>query len=645
MAISYRPEIDGMRAVAVLSVIVYHLRMPSPENYILPGGFLGVDVFFVLSGFLITSIVAKEIATTGKFDVSDFYLRRARRIIPPLFLVIFATIPAAYALLLPSEMETFASSLWAAVGFYSNIFWYFELGEYGSQSGLLQPFLHTWSLAIEEQFYLVWPFFLLLLMRFLRTRILLVTSLIFVVSLVVAQMTTDWKADVSFFSTASRGWELLAGALLALSSKDLRPLAECRALLRYLPTIGLALVIFSMLFVSLGSGYHPGLATIPTVLGTCAMIAFANPRDPTTKLLAAVPLVFVGKLSYSLYLWHFPIFAFGRLAFAEPADWIDWSAWTALTFALSYIGYRLVEKPLRFALPTRPFLALLAGATVLVLSLPVALKNIDMDQAPMAQRLGPIYGGNDFDNERLRDESWAVLDAVPGGRTGASKPHDPSPNEVKNLWFSPDARLRVLFVGNSHSKDIFNAFHLNQSRFPGMEFARFGMTVDFKPKQVELLVNSPNFKAADVIALAPYWRGKTDLYDTVISRLKAEGKQIVLLNNTAVFTSPSHVPFADFVIRGSGALPETEKVNGAAWGQLDPSEAHIRRKIEALAERHDVPIYSRFDLVCEAQAKRCAILSDDGRKTLYDYGHWTVHGARFFGGRASDADWFGEFRD
>ena len=157
MSLTYRPEIDGLRSLAVLSVIVYHLKIVIGNGYLLPGGFLGVDLFFVLSGYLITKILLIELGETGRLDMGQFYLRRARRILPPLLLVIFVSIPAAWAILLPTELLRFSESLMASLFFLSNFFWFFTSSEYGAQSGLLQPFLHTWSLAIEEQFYMSHP--------------------------------------------------------------------------------------------------------------------------------------------------------------------------------------------------------------------------------------------------------------------------------------------------------------------------------------------------------------------------------------------------------------------------------------------------------------------------------------------------------
>lgn len=157
MSISYRPEIDGLRTVAVCAVLLYHLKIPVLGGYVLPGGFLGVDVFFVISGFLITSLIRKEWTETGGFSIANFYERRARRLLPALFSVIFASLAAATLILLPSAMIDFLNSIAASIFFVSNMYWYFAQQAYGATDGLYQPFLHTWSLAVEEQFYLLFP--------------------------------------------------------------------------------------------------------------------------------------------------------------------------------------------------------------------------------------------------------------------------------------------------------------------------------------------------------------------------------------------------------------------------------------------------------------------------------------------------------
>lgn len=314
---SYRPEIDGMRAIAVVAVIVYHLKIDWGGGALLSGGFLGVDLFFVLSGFLISGLLFDEFRGNGRIDLGRFYWRRARRILPPLLLVMLASLPAAWALLLPSELERFSLSLAAALAFVSNVFWFFELSEYGAQSGLLQPFLHTWSLAIEEQFYLIFPPLLILLLPRLSSRSLLgVLAALTVAALGVAAYTTAVYPAFSFYTPTSRAWEMLAGALLAALTHQ--GVARCQGgLYRLVPGLALAVLVWAFLTRDLVELQHPGYDTLPVILATCGLICCADPRELVTRVLSSTPMVWVGKLSYSLYLWHFPVFAFGRVLAVE----------------------------------------------------------------------------------------------------------------------------------------------------------------------------------------------------------------------------------------------------------------------------------------------------------------------------------------
>ena len=165
MKINYRPEIDGLRTIAVISVVIYHLQIFFGSSQFLRGGFLGVDIFFVISGFLITSIIIGEINQTGSFSFSNFYERRLRRLLPALLIVIIATLPVAWYILLPEQLVDFSKSVISSLAFGSNFYWHFSLQEYGAESALRQPFLHTWSLAVEEQFYLIYPVFLLFIYK------------------------------------------------------------------------------------------------------------------------------------------------------------------------------------------------------------------------------------------------------------------------------------------------------------------------------------------------------------------------------------------------------------------------------------------------------------------------------------------------
>jgi len=311
---------------------------------LLGGGFVGVDIFFVISGFLITSIIMQEHLKTGSFSIASFYERRFRRLIPVLFVVILTSMPFAWNLLLPSQLMDFSKSIISSLAFASNFYWNHTLQEYGAESALLKPFLHTWSLAVEEQYYIVYPVLLLALYRWFKAYTFMILTAILLLSLQFAETMTPHNPSFSFYMLPSRFWELLCGGLIT-NMLYFYPLITTSTIMnRTMPIAGLSLIAWSMIFMDLNS--HPGFITLVPVIGTSLIILFANENDIVTKLLSARPLVGIGLISYSLYLWHYPIFAFGRYLDSQPGL-EDKALWILLTLILSLISYYLIEKPFR----------------------------------------------------------------------------------------------------------------------------------------------------------------------------------------------------------------------------------------------------------------------------------------------------------
>nr|WP_245216584.1 acyltransferase family protein [Sagittula salina] len=648
--ISYRPEIDGLRTIAVVPVILYHLKIPIAGGTLLPGGFLGVDVFFVISGFLITQILLAERERTGRFSLWRFYQRRARRILPALLMVMLASAVAAWAIMQPDELRRFSESAVAALAFVSNIFWYFRLGEYGAQSGLMQPMLHTWSLAIEEQFYLVFP--LLLMALPVRQPRLVAGVLIglLLASLILAQATTLWNHDLSFFSPVSRAWELLAGALLAVAARRLpgRALPAWGGLGRLLPALALAVLLASMALVHLPEVDHPGLVSLPTVLATMVLLWFTRPSEPVTRLLSLPPVVYIGKLSYSLYLWHFPIFAFGRLCAVDLPGPLDWAAWVLLTLACSIAGYHLVERRFRFDVGNRALAATLLVSVALVVGFAGLVRETNLLVRERDGDLVALYGANEMDNKKLAARSWSILDQLAGDEKirGTKAARGPSRDESTRNWFTAPEALHVLIVGNSHSKDLFNALHLNAEAFPGMQFARFGMATAFPEDQRRTLYAAPNFAAADVVLIAPrYADDYAARLPGFIAELQERGKRVALVDNTAEVVSPGTLPIVDWFIHRYRATPEPDAINGRAYKAESSKPKRTNAVLAQIAGRAGEPLLSRRELLCDDAAQRCTVLTPEGRKAMYDYGHWTLEGAAHFGALAAERDWLAPLRD
>lgn len=344
MQLRYRPEIDGLRTIAVLAVIIYHAQFTVGKDIFLKGGFLGVDIFFVISGFLITTIIMKELHA-GSFSFPNFYERRARRILPALFLVAIISFPIAWCLLLPSQLIDFSKSILSTLIFGSNFYWFDALGQYDAESALLKPFLHTWSLAVEEQYYIIFPVILMVIYRWFKAHTSVLLAIGLVLSLALSDFVTSRDQSLSFYMLPTRFWELLAGSLLAHFLYFQSHNKKHDLLDKTMPILGLSLIVYSLIFTDFENN-HPGYITLFPVVGTVLIIYFANEKDLVTRLLSSRLFVGLGLISYSLYLWHYPIFAFGRLVESSPI-WFDKSLWLVLTMVLSMGTYFCVEKPFR----------------------------------------------------------------------------------------------------------------------------------------------------------------------------------------------------------------------------------------------------------------------------------------------------------
>ena len=353
MKLTYRPEIDGLRAIAVLPVILFHAGFTT-----FSGGFVGVDVFFVISGYLITSIIVKDV-TAGTFSFWEFYERRARRILPALFLIMLCCIPFAWMWMMPHELEAFSSSVVSVCLFASNFLFWQQSG-YFDIAGELKPLLHTWSLAVEEQYYIIFPFALLLLWRLGRRNAIWSLAIIAAVSLALSDYGSRHFPPANFYLLPTRAWELLAGALCSFCV--LRPRMLRDNLLSFL---GISAIVASVFALSAAIPF-PSLYALPPVLGTCAVLVFAREGTLLRWVLSLRPLAGIGLISYSAYLWHQPLFAFARIRSLKEPGWQLMLALAAASLILAYLSWRFVELPARkrgnWPLPTRRAVFAASGA-------------------------------------------------------------------------------------------------------------------------------------------------------------------------------------------------------------------------------------------------------------------------------------------
>lgn len=340
---AYRREIDGLRAVAVIPVILFHAGFQS-----FSGGFVGVDVFFVISGYLITTIILSE-KERGTFSLLNFYERRIRRILPALFFVMLVSLPFSWSWLLASDMKAFSQSLVAVPTFLSNILFWRTSGYWGADTELL-PLLHTWSLAVEEQYYLVFPLFLMAMWRFPKRWILASLIVVGVISLLLAQWGAHNYPTATFFLLVTRAWELLIGATIAFyflyRQERMRILLSHQYVNEVLSVVGLLMVGYAV-FAFDNTVPFPSFYTLIPTVGTGLIILFCSSKTTVGQLLGLKLIVGVGLISYSAYLWHQPLFAFARYRSITGPGTLFLSLLAVLSLILAYISWRYVEKPFR----------------------------------------------------------------------------------------------------------------------------------------------------------------------------------------------------------------------------------------------------------------------------------------------------------
>ncbi|MGU3496634.1 acyltransferase family protein [Xanthobacteraceae bacterium A53D] len=615
--LEYRPHIDGLRAIAVCGVVLFHFGLTS-----LSGGFSGVDVFFVISGFLISKALYRDIAA-GTFSYADFYARRARRILPAYVVVSLLSLVAAVVLLHPDALRDFARSLLASALFIPNIYFYFAADYFGPDAIQL-PLLHYWSLGVEEQFYLLFPPLLMLAWRHGRRQVPALLAGLGVLSLLGCEMMLRADQDAAFYLLPFRAFELLIGAALALPG--VRYTTD-RRMADGAVTLGLALIIGGMLALS-EDGPFPGSDALIPCLGTALVIWGADrvPQCAGARLLALPPLLFLGRISYSLYLVHWPVAVFGRqlFPFLEDMDFFIWGVGASLVLAT--LSYWLVEMP--FRRPRPAFSArkiLLAGAGAVAL---------------LAVLAGVILVGRGFPGRvetrvlhMLTYLSYRTDDVFREG-TCFMSPRQPASYYRPDLCIPAQRPLAILW-GDSH------AAHLRAGLQPLFAARGYGLgqiTASGCPPLPGVAIPiRPHCQAFNEQAIAEILRLKPDLLviaalwmpdpawlealGGVLSRLEAAGIPVVVLGPGPVFKRPVPLTLADRLRAGDADTASRDEMMTAAVESEDASLAGL------VAGYRGARYVSVLDRVCPAG--QCA-LAEDGTPLFFDNAHLTKRGSAMF---------------
>jgi peptidoglycan/LPS O-acetylase OafA/YrhL len=365
----FRPDLEGLRGIAILLVVGYHVGVPG-----FGGGYIGVDVFFVLSGYLITGLLWRELEATGRLNLIEFYARRARRLLPAATLVLVVTLMASRFVYAPLEQQGFTGTAVATAAYISNVWFAKESINYLAPDRAVNPFLHTWSLSVEEQFYLLWPMLLAVTVywgaRSARVlRIVTTIGIVAIASLVAGVWLTTVAQPLAFFSSPTRAWEFAVGGLGALFAGY--PARKNIAPMRVLSWLGAGGLLGAVLVFDQATVF-PGIAALIPVLGTACVLACQTPSAPTglTRLLSASLLRWFGRLSYSWYLWHWPVLTVGAALLDHDGRWIRFGL-ASVALLLAWVTFRWVERPIRSsnALGVRPRLSLVMAGCLTIASI------------------------------------------------------------------------------------------------------------------------------------------------------------------------------------------------------------------------------------------------------------------------------------
>jgi peptidoglycan/LPS O-acetylase OafA/YrhL len=615
---TYRPEVDGLRAIAILSVLLFHL-----SNDWLPGGFVGVDVFFVISGYLITGLVRRELAAKT-WSYSSFFIRRVRRLAPPLLFTTAVTCVVACAVLLPSAMASFAGSVIAQPIAMQNMY-FLRQGDY-FHAAATTPLLHTWSLGVEEQFYFVWPFLIALLSRLRRGPTLLALGAVLLASFAVNMALPVVSPKASFFLLPARAWELGIGGLLAIVEETRGRGAHGGSRLANCGTATAVAMLFASFCLIDGEMPFPGWVAMVPVGATALLLAALGWGESLIKnILRSRPAVAIGLLSYSLYLWHWPLLAFARVCGIESDGIVPASGLVVISIALSVVSYYVVERPIRTRriLGTTP--ALLAGASGVGLAL-IAFGICALQTDGLAFRYP----------EPARSMLTASFHAADEQRCGFFfRVVHPNAQvcEINGVSSEPSPRPGVLLWGNSHAAmwaEVLGALGAAAHRPVYLNARNCRATTDSAfcnaSVQSSILAFIEAHQIEDVLLLST-WFGSYDIPDdelstqltTVVGALSSRGTHVWL-----VVDVPASDAFA----------PETRYAanpEDPTFGTMPRSDHEIVRQRELALFREiargssNVHIIDPTDDFC-FDAERC-YGSRDGRAYYIDANHVTNAGA------------------
>lgn len=614
--LNFRIDIEALRGFSVLLVIFYHFDLNILRGKFLNNGHIGVDLFFVISGYIITKIILEN--KNNSFSLINFYSRRIKRIIPLLAIVTIISLISIFFIFDYFLIKKNIKSAYAIITATSNLYFWLSstIYQFAEKNNLI--FLHFWSLSLEMQFYIFFPLLFFFFKKNLKI-IKFILIIIFFISYYFVLRNYEIHNLFNFYNSLSRAFELISGSIFFIFSENIKHFFK-KKFFFFLYLSGFTLIVSYMYFYQ-NEGFHPNPQSLIFILGIGLMLIF---NEDQKLYLIKNYFSKIGKISYSLYLWHFPLIVIGVNFFVEFND-LKKIFLIMVCFLISMISYNLVEEKFRKESTSKSlYLYLFLIFFIFITSYIVHQKKNS-------------FSNFNFDNFYLLDESNNLLKNKNKYSIRETKNIFSSKNDSLNFspQFNPKSKnKKILIVGDSHSKDLFNIFETNSELFSNLDFARHGINlVDFNNNRKELLINSSNFKYADYIFFSQRYEINDIPYiDELIEFSKIHNKKLILSLKKPEFEANNYKnqSILDLYYLKNKKISKNDfdlffykKLNKKNYEKIN----------SLIRENYDnkIHLFNIFEIVCEDKTKKCQSVDDQNRKIFYDYGHFTLDGSKYLG--------------
>ncbi len=647
-----RKDLNGLRFISIVAVILYHSKISFFNS-----GFIGVDIFFVLSGFFITQILLNQ-NKSNNLEIFFFLNKRFRRILPALIFVIIISSFAIYFFLYePEHTRVTKDSLLYSSIFFSNYYFYQYFGDYFVRSSDYITYFHTWSLSIEIQFYIFFAFFYLTIfkIKILFENIKLIILIFLIFSLICTQMGANFTLNfpfiekkqslyffnqpwwASFYFPLSRMWQFLFGsyAALILFREDF----ITKKNYSYISLVGIFLIFLSF-FVLNKINTHPSLLTLVPVLGTYLIIVYNNNNTTLSKILGSNFFNKGGILSYSAYLIHYPLFVIFKINFPNQFN-IILVPLILITFLFSFFTWKFIENPFRDfkKVNNKKFLLFLIISYLIIFLILNIFQNFKHTKL---NDYNNIYEKFNLNLEKQISERKEYFENN-SYRVKFNKDYI----DKSKVNFENDKKLNVLVIGNSHGEDFFSLLDQNKDLFDDIEtrFLRVQLSVFLSEgkdsEKLEYILNDELFRRADIIIVSTNFRvygnySKDFLALNNINSIVTSYKKKLLLTSNSPFFRNYRSPVLDIVFRHPKIKLSEKKINKELFNLIDKKKLEFNKKLEVFSKKNNIDFINKINFLCDTKNETCDAFDENGNITIMDSYHYTLQGAKFFGQKLYD---------